>query len=167
MICSIVDRFWSKVDMAGMNKCWIWMGSKDKNGYGRLNCKLSNGKFSPVLAHRISMSIYLDRVLLDSEKVLHDCPTGDNPSCVNPLHLWLGTIADNNRDKMEKGRFRHHGRCKAEENGLAKLTNAEVVEIRRCFRAGIMNQITLARKYKMHHSTIHDIVFEKSWRSIL
>ncbi len=76
----LVERFWSKVKKT--ETCWLWTGAKSPAGYGYI--KLSSEGAALV--------------------VLHDCPGGDNPSCVNPDHLWLGTQADNVADMDKKGR---------------------------------------------------------------
>src|SRR3990167_544842 len=87
------ELFWSKVDKHAPNNCWVWMGFKKPTGYGlfgvgwkrthRLAWEFTNGKI-PAGIH-----------------VLHKC---DNPSCVNPSHLYLGTHQDNMRDRNKKGR---------------------------------------------------------------
>jgi hypothetical protein len=88
-----MDKFWNKVNKT--DSCWEWQGSKDRDGYGRYK---SNGKLWQ--AHRYS-------VLLDGKDpkgmvVMHSC---DNPSCVRPDHLQLGTQADNIKDMIAKGRY--------------------------------------------------------------
>lgn len=81
--------------------CWIWISTKIKRGYGRMTIA---GR--AILAHRISWVIH-NGAVPDGLFVLHDCPNGDNPSCVNPKHLWLGTQADNSKDMERKGRGNH------------------------------------------------------------
>lgn len=94
-----VERFWAKVDKSrGPEACWIWTASTS-GGYGRLG----SSKFETVLAHRRSWE--LERGPIPEDMcVLHNCPDGDNPLCVNPKHLWLGTRDDNNADRDKKGR---------------------------------------------------------------
>lgn len=82
-------KFWTRVKKT--SKCWLWIGDKNEKGYGRYN----NQK-----AHRISFSIH-NKKLIGNFHVLHRC---DNPSCVNPLHLFLGTHKDNMQDKILKRR---------------------------------------------------------------
>ncbi len=92
----IMERFWSRV--AKMESgCWIWQGSKTPKGHGSM---WLNGRTRG--AHRISWEI-ANGPIPAGLLVCHDCPGGDNPSCVNPAHLFLGTEQDNARDAMAKG----------------------------------------------------------------
>lgn len=101
---SAEDRFWDKVDKSnGPDKCWLWTGavSKDpKNAYGHFYW---NGR--SVKAHRASYEL-LVAPIPDGLQVLHNCPDGDNPRCVNPSHLFVGTQGDNIQDAWRKGRFK-------------------------------------------------------------
>ncbi|TXH09407.1 MAG: HNH endonuclease [Spirochaetes bacterium] len=91
---SLKEKFFRSVNPTDIEECWLWTGRTDKHGYGTI----SEGR--NYRAHRVSYVIHfgkIDNGLL----VCHHC---DNPSCVNPLHLFLGTIKDNNRDRDNKGR---------------------------------------------------------------
>lgn len=90
-----VRRFWSYVKKTPT--CWLWIGDK-RLGYGRLRV---NGE--KVSAHRFSCELHKGP-LPKGKKALHNCPNGDNPSCVNPDHLWAGTQAENVKDMYVKGR---------------------------------------------------------------
>ena len=93
---SIAERFWCKVTRA--IGCWTWAGSKTRQGYG---CIGSGGKYAPVVkAHRVSWELNRGPIP-QGLCVLHHC---DNPSCVNPNHLFLGTVRDNWNDAITKGR---------------------------------------------------------------
>lgn len=93
-------RFDSFVDKPEQwSSCWIWKGSKIGGGYGWMKIRGINYP-----AHRISWTIHYGQIP-DGLFVLHNCPGGDNPACVNPDHLWLGTALDNNRDARDKGRY--------------------------------------------------------------
>ena len=93
----VEERFWSRVDKASSsNGCWLWTGYIGY--YGRFNYDGTT-----MDAHRMAWIIVYGTVP-DGLCVLHDCPGGDNPACVNPAHLWLGTLADNSRDMVAKGR---------------------------------------------------------------
>jgi hypothetical protein len=90
------ERFWSKVDTSGGDdSCWTWTASRNEDGYGRFRM---HGQI--VLAHRTSYILTHGHV--DSER--HVCHSCDNPSCVRPSHLWLGSNADNAADRVTKGR---------------------------------------------------------------
>jgi hypothetical protein len=94
------QRFWNKVDMAG--ECWLWTASKRHKGYGAFSYT-REGKMIQDRAHRYSWEIHNGAIPVGL-CVLHNCPDGDNPACVNPAHLFLGTKADNNSDMSQKGR---------------------------------------------------------------
>ncbi len=90
------ERFLGLASKAAKNKCWLWIGCIDRCGYGKFNL----GKES--LAHRIAWVLFRGNIPARMY-VLHSC---DNPSCVNPQHLFLGTQTDNMRDCIKKNRFR-------------------------------------------------------------
>ena len=91
------ERFWGKVEVPSYGECWEWTAGKIR-GYGSI---FYNGKTHK--AHRISWKIHFGKIPKDM-CVLHEC---DNPSCVNPSHLFLGTHKDNSDDKIQKGRFKN------------------------------------------------------------
>ena len=88
-----VDLFWSKVEKT--KDCWEWVGCKTDGGYGRYGRKIKLQK-----AHRISWTL-INGEIPKGLFVLHKC---DNPSCVKPEHLFLGTAKDNTQDMISKGR---------------------------------------------------------------
>lgn len=130
--------------------CWIWTGSKNWAGYGQFN----NCKFSK-RAHRASFELYICEIPKDL-KVLHTC---DNPACVNPEHLWLGTQADNAEDRESKGRG--HNRA-GTAHGCSKLTESDIRQIRKDRRT--TKQI--ADTYGTHRGHISDIKNYKLWNHI-
>lgn len=100
-----IEGFWAKVDKNGpipehcpeLGQCWVWTGWKDKDGYGKY------GRSSPYgrNVHRQSWCMHFGLIPQDRPNVLHRC---DNPPCVRPDHLWVGTNADNSADMVKKGR---------------------------------------------------------------
>lgn len=96
---TLASRFWAKVDIKGPAECWEWTGSRKPAGYGEIY--FGGG---PALAHRVS--VILDGRDPAGHEVCHAC---DNPPCVNPAHLFLGSHEDNMRDAAAKGRTRSPG----------------------------------------------------------
>lgn len=98
---SFEERFYDRVIIIPFHACHEWTGLRDKNGYGHLS-KKENGIKRNVRAPRVALEWKLGRKLLPGEQALHRC---DNPGCVNPDHLFVGTGLDNMRDKIAKGRM--------------------------------------------------------------
>lgn len=100
---TLEERFWQKVNKAGPlhptlgTPCWVWTASGDGHGYGRIATTMAQG---PVKVHRVSWELH-NGPIPPGLHVLHRC---DNPPCVNPAHLFLGTFSDNMMDKCLKGR---------------------------------------------------------------
>ena len=129
------------------NGCWVWKGSLANKGYGRL---YHNGE--NVFAHRFSWRLYNGPINNDL-CVLHRC---DNRACVNPDHLFLGTDADNCRDRHQKGRTVN---VRGERHGRRKLTEQQVKAIRRSKKPGVQ----LARLYGVSDTTISKIRNRLKW----
>jgi hypothetical protein len=156
------ERFWEKVDVRGPDDCWEWTASKNDNGYGEIRESAPSTK--TLKAHRVSWELHNGPIPVGNGYhgtcVLHKC---DNPGCVNPAHLFLGTHEDNMKDMIEKDR---HVTYKREKHGRAKLTEEQVLEIRREYVKGSFShgQSALGKKYEVCHSTIGRIISGEHWK---
>ena len=149
-------RFWSKVDkngevMPGMkSRCWVWTHYTNPKGYG--TCYMGAGAMK---AHRVAYSLHY-KVPVDGLIVRHRC---DNPSCVRPSHLSVGSHQDNVDDRTRRGRQRcAHG----ETHPLSKLTAADVRRI----RASTGGCREVAKQYGVAFSLIHRIRTRQSWNHV-
>ena len=146
-------KFYQFVEKSG--SCWIWKGSKiiGKFGYGIFWFK---GKH--YYAHRISFAI--DKKIDPGPKlVLHSC---DNPICVNPSHLFLGTDYDNIHDCMKKGRLNHANQT-GEKNNNSKLTEDIVTRVKNRWKNGGVLQKDLALIFHVSRATICMVLKGNRW----
>ena len=149
-----LDRFWQLVDKsAGDDACWTWQGNTEDNGYGLFRWNRRNHG-----AHRIAYMLTHGAMPVGLN-VCHSC---DNPPCVNPAHLFLGTHTDNMADKTAKERM-----ARGESHGCAKLTEDDVRAIRSRYQFRKVTYKQLAAEYGVVPYTILEIVQRKSWTHIL
>ena len=135
---SIAERLWRRVDKSGgPDACWPYMGSRNSSGYGGLGGKDGS-------THRAAHESE-NGPIPDGMSVCHRC---DNPPCCNPAHLFLGTVLDNSRDMVSKGRSPD---TRNERSGKAKLTNAQIEEIRERWGSGETLK-SLAREFRVSSS---------------
>jgi hypothetical protein len=135
--------------------CWIWTAYKNPLGYGRFNNK---GKMT--LAHRYSYETYVGPIPeADGYHGMTVCHKCDNPACVNPDHLFLGTHQENMRDMAKKQRS---AETRGEANGMAKLTEQDIVNIRNDQRS----QRTIGKDYGIDQKTVWDIKHNRIWRHV-
>jgi len=152
-----VERFESKVDRSGgPDACHPWTKGTYPNGYGHFYV---DGTLSTT-SSRFALSVKLGRPLRADEEACHTC---DNPPCCNPSHLFEGSLSDNAKDMVAKGRHVAPD-TKGENNGMAKLTAALVVSIRESHAAGRMIK-HLAEEHALGLSTVGHIVTGRTWRS--
>lgn len=161
-LCEIISpkaaaRFWAKVEKS--DNCWVWKGSCDGGGYGTFSL-YGRGK-APAKSHRISWAISNGRMPLQGMVICHQC---DNPSCVNPDHLFEGTQKENAHDAMRKRRLSIPSKGRSgEANNSAKLTADEVSAIRARAEAG--DSFTkIGREFGIHRTSASNIAKHKNWK---
>lgn len=145
------ENFWTKVDIRKPDECWNWLGTKNPHGYGKLRFR-SRNKY---LAHRLSWSL-ANGEIPDGMNILHKC---DNPSCVNPNHLYPGTQSQNLKDAYSRGRYSQKG----EHGNGRKLTLAQVLEIRRLYSLGGYTYPELGKMFNTCTTNIGGIVRYDHW----
>ena len=164
-----IDRFWSNVDKSGEH--WLWTAGRFSDGYGQFHVVREEGKRYGIRAHRFAWELNHGPIP-PGVQVLHRC---DIPLCVRDEDLWLGSVADNMRDKMEKGRHAHgdtHGWrlhpdrvLVGEAHYAARLTADDVRAILKHVTEGV-SQVELAKRFRVRTTTINAIVCGRNWRSI-
>ena len=160
----LAERLWSKVDRTGgVDACWPFKGKGQSGGYGVLST--SKRPYRTIYTHRLAYRLATG-VDPHGQAVCHRC---DNPPCCNPAHLFLGTIADNVRDMIAKGRQGvNNGQpplLRGEQHGSAKVTEAAVREIRRRAAAGESSSV-LGRAFGLDSSSVRYIVRRENWKHV-
>lgn len=164
----VPDKFLTKVNIT--STCWIWKAAKTKNGYGIFTVDRKN-----VYAHRFCWSVFNGEIS-KGNVICHSC---DNPSCVNPEHLFISTQKGNMQDMISKNRSakgENHRSAKhpelvlrGEEIGNSKLKTSEVEQIRKLYRPGrpgVRSEFSLsglAKKYGVCHQQISRIINNERW----
>ena len=142
------DLLWSRVDKKSKFECWLWTAGKFSKGYGAFRIKGEQQT-----THRVSYEMYHGPIP-EGMKVCHTC---DNPPCVNPEHLFLGTQKDNIQDCVKKKRI-----ARGEKQGHSKLKEAQVRAILKDERS----QREIAKTYNVAQPTISDIKRGKRWKHV-
>lgn len=145
---SLSERFWLQTTRRGPTECWPWRGWLDADGYGQIALPGRGSK--RIRASAASWLLAHGELPNPGQYVLHRC---DNPPCVNPDHLFLGTQAENCQDAVRKGRHRN-----------ARLTPEQVADIRARVAAGAV-QREIAREVGVSYHQINRIVKGHSWRA--
>lgn len=149
----VSDRFWKLVKKSGQNECWPFVGHTREWGYGWFN-----GPTGPTNAHRVAYMLSKGPI----PPGLFVCHSCDNPPCCNPSHLWVGTVGDNTRDMIKKGRSRQGAPRIGSANHNTKLTPDAVREI----IASNDSPSRLAAKHGVTSAAIYNIRHGKAWRHI-
>lgn len=173
---TVAERFWPKVQRG--DGCWLWTAAVHRNGYGKFNI---GGKI--VLAHRVAWALSVGTVP-EGSYVCHRC---DNPTCVRPDHLFIGTPVDNRQDSISKQRD-HVGPLKDEKDyhrpravvgqrmtenmprgsqcKWAKLSEDQVRDIRLRYSTTRVTQRTLSTEFGVSLMTINDIIHRRRWKHL-
>lgn len=166
---NVAERLWSGMDKSG--DCWVWTGKVTKAGYGVISVRGKEWS-----THRLAYTLAKGPIP-DRLDVLHSC---DNPPCGRPDHLSVGTALENTKDMLQKGRGtkpptfsggdhplrRRPGlACHGQAHPKAKLTEQQVLQIRKEHAAGI-SYSELAGRYEVDKSNIAAIVTRKTWRHL-
>lgn len=150
----MTKRFESKVTLIPFSDCHYWVAATNKFGYGKFGV---GNKW--VLAHRFSFESNKGQIPED-KYVLHTC---DNPSCVNPDHLYLGSYKDNANDRESRQRGNH---VQGVNHGRNVLTPLQVYEIRDAFDTGKYSFKQLGKIYGIDGKSVADIVDRKNWNHL-
>lgn len=159
-----ISQFWARVQRGSDDECWPWLKAKTTLGYGAFNIP----GYKRVRAHRFAYSL-ANGVIPDGLCVCHSC---DNRLCCNPSHLWLGTVADNNRDKMQKGRHRYGPRdfdkvnwARGSRVGRSRLTEEDIPIIRSRLAKGETLR-AIAKDYGVDNTSISQLKLGRTWSHV-
>jgi len=152
-----IKKFLSKFTIGEDDDCWNWNGRLDNGGYGKLSA--STPKHTTLMAHRVSYTLYVGNIM-DGMIIMHMC---DNPRCVNPKHLMMGTQKENIEDCVNKNRRSPQD---GSNNNSAKLTEDEVKQILKLYIEESMNAEVIAEKYRVGRKTVFRIVNGDYWGGV-
>lgn len=150
-------RFWTKVEItANPNRCWVWKSTMVRDNYGSFTVNNIG-----IRAHRLSFYIHtgIDPI---GKMVCHSC---DNPTCVNPKHLFLGTAKENADDMIKKGRYRIG--IFGENHGRSKLKEEDVIAIKYLYSTGDYRKTKIADMFNVTVSTVWSIINKKIWKHLI
>lgn len=145
-----VARLWSRIETRKVDQCWPWRWDRSDEGYAEYR-RLDDIR---VPVHRVVYRWYYDANIPAHMVIRHRC---DNPCCCNPLHLELGTHADNVQDRVDRDRS-----AKGEENGRAKLTENQV----RVMRRSPLSDDYFADRFNVHPDTVRAARDGDTWKHL-
>jgi len=151
---SVEEHFRKYITKDKTTGCWLWTGHRHPFGYG----VFTQGRNNNVAAHRVMYELVHGPLLNGSFHVLHHC---DRPACCNPEHLFVGTQGDNRQDCIDKGRD-----ARGAKQGLAKLSDEDVLTIRRLHNPQKRNGAEIARLFGLHRTNVYTIVRRKTWKHL-
>lgn len=153
----LIDSFKkSKFQKNDITDCWIWLGYCDRDGYGEFSIAYNNKQH--VRAHRFSYEYFLGTIP-ENLQVCHKC---DNPKCVNPNHLFLGTSQDNKNDSVNKKRHAY-----GIHQGGAILNDNDVKQIIENILANKYSSVLdISKEWNIHQSTVNNIINETRWTHV-
>lgn len=149
----LVERFMERIHV-DENGCWIWTAGKDQDGYGLFRGLVGDALYHR--AHRFSVAYHRGEHPAPEQNVCHSC---DVPACVNPAHLFIGSVAGNQQDKWRKGRGNVK---KGTGHWSTSLTEDDV----RAIRASNDKQSEIAERHGITQTTVSDIRRRKSWAHV-
>lgn len=154
-------RFWSHVQKARPDDCWFWLKTciiRDGKKVPIFNFRNDGGQYHGYMAYASRVAYLFENGSIPNNKIV--CHTCDNPMCMNPNHMWLGTNEENTEDRNQKDR-----QAKGSSQGSAKLTEEQILEIRQAYSLGETQQ-SIANRYKIDQRHVSRIVRKESWKHI-
>ena len=172
---SKVAKFWSRVDVLGVEDCWNWKFGKNKAGYGQF-CMMNRDFISSRVAYCIANGGIPKNTI-----ICHKC---DNPACCNPNHLYAGTFEDNYKDSVNRERLKYsrvekkksalsaafperYGIVKGSTNGRSRLTESDVIELRRLRKEGILTLREIAKRFDVSRSCVCHVLAGRCWTHLV
>ena len=156
-IAHLAEMVLARTAIYDRKSCWPWTAFRDQDGYGNL-CISPGGRNRNFRAHRLAWRLDRRKLIPPGKVVMHTC---DNPPCMNPAHLRLGTMRSNRADCVTKGR-----NAQGVTHAAARLTEEDVLTIRDVYAKRQAIQSELARIYGVGQVTISKIVTGRTWKHV-